>query len=314
MRTPPSLLFWNRYLITTITALLALLVTLSWWGGVDISFLFCGAEVSQGELWRLVTSTLPHVNLIHLAFNLYWLWVFSTAVEGVFGHWRTFALLSLLAFASSAAQYALSDGGVGLSGVGYGLFGLLWVLSRKDPRFANVVDGQTVWLFVGWFFFCIALSWSDLMQIGNVAHGAGAIAGLLLGATLITHGELQKLLGTATAGFVLLCLFGALIGRPYINQGANYGAELAYLGYRDLERGRDERAVQRFRRALERDDRQAGWWYNLGVAYSRLHRDQDALTAFQHAVDLEPRSIDFRKTLDEWEVYMKAKKRPGQEE
>ena len=39
----------------------------------------------KGQPWRLVTSALPHVDLLHLAFNLYWLWAFGTTVEGVFG-------------------------------------------------------------------------------------------------------------------------------------------------------------------------------------------------------------------------------------
>jgi len=39
--------------------------------------------------------------------------------------------------------------------VGYGLFGLLWVLSRRDERFRDSIDPRTVVVFVVWFF-CIA--------------------------------------------------------------------------------------------------------------------------------------------------------------
>src|SRR5216683_2202623 len=56
MRNPPSPLFWNRYPVTAVTALLAILVTLAWWEGLDVSFLFCDFRVSQGEIWRFVTS------------------------------------------------------------------------------------------------------------------------------------------------------------------------------------------------------------------------------------------------------------------
>src|SRR5260370_42325657 len=135
MRRPQSVALLNSYPVTAIYALLAILVTTAWMSGRDIPFLFCTYEVGQGQVWRLLTSTLPHVNLIHLAFNVYWLWVLGTAVEEAFGPLRTLAIVILFAVASSAADFALDQGGVGLSGVGYGLFGMLWILSRFDERF-----------------------------------------------------------------------------------------------------------------------------------------------------------------------------------
>jgi hypothetical protein len=53
--------------------------------------------------------------------------------------------------ASSSFQFALGDGGVGLSGVGYGLFGLLYVLSKHDDRFKECIDQRTVNLFLKGF-------------------------------------------------------------------------------------------------------------------------------------------------------------------
>src|SRR5260370_19251062 len=111
---------------------------------------------------------------------------------------------------------------------------MLWILSRFDERFDDVVDGQTIMLFVVWFFVCIVMTITKLMPVANVAHGAGAIVGLLLGATLVLHGIGKKLAVGTTSIFVALCLFGALVARPYINFGADIGAELAYLGHRDL--------------------------------------------------------------------------------
>src|SRR5439155_25951067 len=109
------------------------------------------ARAWHGQPWRLASSALPHIDLIHLAFNLYWLWVFGTLVESVLGHWATAGLMLLFAVGSCAAEYALFDGGVGLSGIGYALFGMLWVLAPRDPRFAGAVDRQVIALFLGWF-------------------------------------------------------------------------------------------------------------------------------------------------------------------
>jgi membrane associated rhomboid family serine protease len=129
----PSAVNWRElrhfYMITTVAAI-AIAVTIAWRTGQDISPLVENAEIRRGELWRLLTSAFPHVNPLHLLFNLYWLWQFGRPVEQAFGHAKTALLLALFAIGSAAFEYALVRGGVGLSGVVYGLFGLLWVLSR----------------------------------------------------------------------------------------------------------------------------------------------------------------------------------------
>jgi membrane associated rhomboid family serine protease len=150
-------------------------------GKVDISPLYESAEIRRGQLWRLVTSIFPHIDILHLAFNLYWLWVLGTVVERVYGHAKTILLLALLAVGSNSLDFAFDQGGVGLSGVGYGLFGLLCVLSERDERFRGAIDRRTVQLFVGWFFICIVTTLTHTFVVANVAHGAGAILGALAG-------------------------------------------------------------------------------------------------------------------------------------
>jgi membrane associated rhomboid family serine protease len=131
-------------------------VTVAWWSKAEISPLLESAMIRRGEIWRLLTSAFPHRDILHLAFNVYWLWVFGTAVEQVYGHLKTAGLFALFAVGSGSMEFALARGGVGLSGVGYGLFGLLWVLSSRDEKFSDAIDQRTVQLFVGWFVFCVA--------------------------------------------------------------------------------------------------------------------------------------------------------------
>ena len=141
-----------KYPVIAGVATLAVVVTIAWAAKVDISPLYESAEIRRGQLWRLVTSIFPHIDILHLAFNLYWLWVLGTVVERVYGHAKTILLLALLAVGSNSLDFAFDQGGVGLSGVGYGLFGLLCVLSERDERFRGAIDRRTVQLFVGWFF------------------------------------------------------------------------------------------------------------------------------------------------------------------
>ena len=136
----PKLTEFPKYPVITVVSLLAIAVTIAWWMKVDVSALFESPQIRRGQWWRLLTSVLPHLDVLHLIFNLWWLWIFGTTVERVFGHLNTILLFLLFAIGPNALQYAFSDGGVGLSGIGYGLFGLLWILSRRDPRFAGAID------------------------------------------------------------------------------------------------------------------------------------------------------------------------------
>src|SRR5206468_393829 len=99
MRQPPLLTRDSvaAYPVIGGLCVLALLATLAWWNHAEASFLLSDARAFHGEPWRLLTACLPHVNLLHLAFNLYWLWVFGTLVEETFGQARTGALLLFLA-------------------------------------------------------------------------------------------------------------------------------------------------------------------------------------------------------------------------
>src|SRR5262249_2296939 len=170
MRKPPKWTSWAQYPVIAGIAILSAGVTVAWWAKADVSPLFENAMIRHGEPWRLVTSIFPHVDILHLVFNVYWFWVFGTLVEEVFGHIKTISLIGLFALASGAFDYALWEGGVGLSGVVYGLFGLLWILSARDERFRDAVDKRTVQLFVAWFFICIVLTATKILPVANVAH------------------------------------------------------------------------------------------------------------------------------------------------
>jgi GlpG protein len=66
----------------------------------------------------------------------------------------------------------------GMSGVGYGLFGYLWIKSRFDPHSNVFLPPNTVGLFLIWF----ALCWSGLLgPIANWAHTVGMVSGTTIG-------------------------------------------------------------------------------------------------------------------------------------
>jgi membrane associated rhomboid family serine protease len=298
MRQPPPLKTFPKFPVTSGTIALALIITLIYWSGkVDITPLTETIDIRRGQLWRLLTSTLPHADILHLAFNLYWTWVFGTLVEESFGHWKTLVIFLLLAVVSSGAEYAILDGGIGLSGIGYGLFGLLWVLSRRSFIFKNVIDSQTIGLFVVWFFFCIILTMRGT-PIANIAHGAGALTGALIGWAITAPSG--RLFGSiALAALLVATLLAATLFRPWINLSPNRGYDEGKLGYDDLVAGRNADAVRWLHDATHMRPTEASFWFNLGLAQDRLNDHAAALAAFKRAHDLDPTDADYKAAAED---------------
>jgi membrane associated rhomboid family serine protease len=302
VRQPPPLTSVIQYPVTISVAVMAILATLAKEGGWDVSFMYEDYRISQGQVWRLLTSAFPHVNWIHLAFNVYWLWVFGTLVEEVFGWLWTTGMVLLFAVGSAAADFAISNGGIGLSGVDYGLFALLWVLSGKDSRFRNAIDGQTIALFVFWFFLCIYMTWTGIMPVGNVAHGMGAALGASVGFCIVAEGSKRRLiettLGLVTVAVILLAIFG----RSFVNLSPRTWQQYAFQGYEAILAHDYQSAVDDLKKALELNGQDADTWYNLGFAYQELEKLEEATDAYGHAYDLRPSSKQNRHAL----VYCKS--------
>ena len=285
MRPAPKLTEIPRYPVVAGIALLAVAVTVAWWAKMDISPLFETAMIRRGELWRLVTSIFPHGGILHLIFNVYWLWVFGTLVEEVYGHLKTAALILLFAVGSGAWEFAIAVGGIGLSGVGYGLFGLLWILSRRDERFRDAIDAKTVQLFVIWFLLCIVTTVTNVMPVANIAHGTGAVLGILTGLA-ITLPDRRAPIAAGIAAIVLFGLWGATLGRPRVNLSGKGGYEEAKWGYDALLAHRNQEAVRWFRDATTFQPRMGEYWYDLAFAYQGSNNKNAALAAYRRAADL----------------------------
>jgi membrane associated rhomboid family serine protease len=300
MRRPPSLQDWLGFPVTSLIGLLGIVATLAYGQGTDVSFLFEDVRIEQGELWRLVTSTFPHIGLLHLAFNLYWLWMFGTTIEEVLGSRAMIGLFLLFAAGSSAGEFAFFDGGIGLSGAGYGFFGMLLVLRWKDPRFEAALDSRTISLFVIWFFLCIGVTVKGIYPIANMAHGVGAVLGALTGLALVSSGY-RRLIAISATSVVFLCLIlAATAFRPVVCFSSRLGEDLAYLGAKELLANRNDPALKHLRQAIDKGASTADTWFNLSIAYQRQGLLPQAADAMQHALDLKPNDPRFREALAKW--------------
>jgi membrane associated rhomboid family serine protease len=148
------------------------------------------AGLAEGELWRLVTPVLVHGSLMHLLFNMYFLYLAGPLVEQLYGSARFVLLYVLTAAAASAASFAFggSAPSVGASGA---IFGLCGVLVAVSVVHRPVLDrrGRAIMSQIGFLVvlnLAIGFGFGALLgaPIDNAAHVGGLVAGLWLGFVL----------------------------------------------------------------------------------------------------------------------------------
>ena len=300
------------YRATIVVCIAAAGLSIKFFQGYDMSALMLLYPAWPQEPWRLLTSCLLHASWLHLIFNLFWTWRFGQILEPIFGLFPMIGIFVLLAAGSSASEWAVNRGGIGLSGVGYGLFGLCWALHRFHPSYRGVMDEQTTQLFIGWFFFCIAATFLDWMPIANVAHGMGAVLGGLLGMSLSPFLKWRKLGRGALATVVPLIVVLSTVGRPYVNLSRQRAWELFYDAFAAFEVEDFAEAARLLELSVERDPRNPDAWHNLGYAYQELGleeasaramvRKQEALKAREAAaqeVRDQPGLGDIKDSMDQ---------------
>lgn len=87
-----------------------------------------GAKINemifQGELWRLFTPIFLHGSILHIAFNMYALYIFGPRLERYYGHWRFLALYLLSGFGGNVFSMMFTDApSLGSSTAIFGLIG-----------------------------------------------------------------------------------------------------------------------------------------------------------------------------------------------
>jgi membrane associated rhomboid family serine protease len=139
--------------------------------------------VAQGEYWRLWSVTLLHVDLLHLGFNMYALYLSGSIVERWYGSLRFLAIYLACAAAGSTASFVFGEGNlaVGASGAVFGLFGVLLAAGRihhpVDRQSRGLVSQVLMLVIIN-----IVFGFASGGSIDNAAHLGGLAAGLFLGA------------------------------------------------------------------------------------------------------------------------------------
>jgi GlpG protein len=132
-------------------------------------------EIRAGEVWRLVTPIFLHGGLLHLLFNMLWLYQLGGQIEKQESSRSIAVMVLVFAIMCNTAQYLVSGPlFVGMSGVVYGLLGYIWMMTRFQVGTRYMLSEQTV---------TFMLLWLGLCLIGVIPHVANTehVVGLLLG-------------------------------------------------------------------------------------------------------------------------------------
>nr|MDB5256172.1 rhomboid family intrarane serine protease [Chitinophagaceae bacterium] len=145
------------------------------WGGPNETDIF------NGSYWGLITSNFLHIEIWHIFFNIYWIWILGKKIEYESNKFFYGLLIITSALASSCIQLAFSNGtGIGLSGIAYAFFGFIYIKSLSEEEYKNYIDNRTSLLFMIWLVLCIVLTQTGTFNVANGGH----IGGLLWGAAL----------------------------------------------------------------------------------------------------------------------------------
>lgn len=133
--------------------------------------------LTASQPWRLLTTAFLHASLMHLALNMWALWVCGTVLEPVLGRWRYCVLYLLSALGGSTAILCLADPSgdswwtatVGASGAVFGLFGAMFVIQHRFGRDTSAILGLlAVNLLIS--FLGSGISWQG--HLGGLVTGA----------------------------------------------------------------------------------------------------------------------------------------------
>jgi membrane associated rhomboid family serine protease len=149
-------------------------------GSVIDNFAIFGPEIADGEWYRLLTGAFLHGGLLHIAFNMYALYILGQLLEPSLGTLRFTALYFASLFAGSLGVIVFEPNtlAVGASGAVFGLFAAAFVIARG--RRLDAIAAQ-----LGGLLLINLLITFTIPGIAIGAHVFGAGAGLLCGMLIL---------------------------------------------------------------------------------------------------------------------------------
>jgi GlpG protein len=136
-------------------------------------------EIRDGQVWRLVTPIFLHGGMLHLFFNMLWVYQLGGDIERKEGSWYLLAFTLAFAVLCDTAEYLVTGPNfLGISGVVYGMLGYVWAMTRFEPRSRYALPPNTMAFMLFWLGACLT---GLLGPVANTQHIVGLVGGVAFG-------------------------------------------------------------------------------------------------------------------------------------
>jgi GlpG protein len=250
------------------------------WEGAERWGYLSPVKLLEGAYWGYITSAFVHQDPLHLVLNVYWMWILGSALERSIGPLRWLVFFVAAAWVSSGIQFLTGDQGIGMSGVGYALFGFGWRARERMPEFAKIVTQKTVQLFLVWLVFCIVTTYTGLYAVGNGAHIGGMLFGLAVAEAFVCRRRIALMLFNLAALGILATL--PLFWCPWSVTWVSIQANKA------LVKQDYPAAIGWYQRALKLGQEPAFVWESLAQIYGYQNRQAEYAEALEKLRQVAP--------------------------
>ena len=216
MRSSPRKPFITPAIIfVTVAIYVAMMIATRTLGNFDSATLVVwganyGLLITDGQWWRLLTSIFLHLNLLHIAINMWVLWSVGRITEKLYGRTKFAALYFVAGLSGSLLSIAWNPEilSAGASGAIFGILGAFFAYLAHGGTRVPLAFMRAHLLPTALF---VIFNITDgMMQPGidNAAHVGGLLSGLLLGWTLarpLDRNDVRPALSmqTAATAFIL---------------------------------------------------------------------------------------------------------------
>lgn len=149
-------------------------------------------KIREGEVWRLITPVFLHGGLLHILFNMAWVWILCKQIEMRLNRFKFILLMLIIGVISNSVQYLV--GGpyfVGFSGIVVGLVGFIWMRQKVAAWEGYPLEKGTIIFILIYIGAMLGLEIVSLLlklfsvnisaHIANTAHIIGGLVGIFLG-------------------------------------------------------------------------------------------------------------------------------------
>jgi membrane associated rhomboid family serine protease len=169
--------------------------------------------LTYAEPWRMITALFVHSpsSILHVAFNMYTLFVFGPILERLLGRGRFLALYLISGFGGSVAVLWLTPSTpvLGASGAIFGLLGAFFVIQRK-------LGGNNIQLLI-LIGINLVIGFLPGLNISWQAHVGGLITGCAVAFVYVrTRRADQRAVQVLLVAAIVVALIGLTVARAFV--------------------------------------------------------------------------------------------------